>query len=374
MPDAPAGLDLRRWPPRPDDPLRAWDGADVFLLEELEQRGIRGDVLVVEDNWGALACALAGRVRSWGDSHLARLALADNLARNGLADVPWSPVTAPPEGAPPDAVLVRLPKSRRRLRHLLGLLAPTLAPGTPVLLGARSRDVQKGDVTAVQEAIGPASSTRARHRARLIVAERDSRTPPRAQARTWEIDGLVIRSLPGVFGEERLDRGSRLLLEALPPAPAGASVIDLGCGAGPLGLVAAARQPTAAVLFCDESHLAVASARRGFEAAGLPNPARFVVTDVLAGEPDHSADLVLCNPPFHQGQAVSRRVAAHMFAEAARVLRADGRLLVVGNRNLGYHVGLRRSFAQAEVVRSDPRFVVLGATRAGSPSSPPAPR
>ena len=361
MPDSLSGLDLRRWPPRPDDPLRAWDGADVFLLDTLQERGIEGEVLVAEDAWGALACPLAGRVRSWGDSELGRLALTGNLERNGLAPVPWSPLTAPPEGAPPVAVLGRLPRSRRRLLHLLSLLAPTLLPGTPVLLGARSRDVQRRDLAAVEEAIGPAATTRARHRARLIMAERVERLPMRVPARTWEIEGLVVRGLPGVFGEEKLDRGTGLLIEAMPDIPRSCRVVDLGCGAGTLGLVAASRATTASVLFCDESWLAIASARRSFEAAGLPNMARFVVTDVLHGEPDDSADLVLCNPPFHQGQTVSRRVAAHMFAESARVLGPDGTLLVVGNRNLGYHVGLRRSFEEVGVVRSDPRFVVLRA-------------
>lgn len=72
---------------------------------------------------------------------------------------------------------------------------------------------------------------------------------------------------------------------------------------------------------------------------------------------------MLYNPPFHQGQAISRRVAAHMFAESARVLRPDGRLLVVGNRNPGYHLGLRRSFDEVEVLRSDARFVLLAAER-----------
>jgi 23S rRNA (guanine1835-N2)-methyltransferase len=359
-------LDLRRWPPRSDDPLRAWDGADRYLLEALDERGVDGEILVVDDAWGALACCLAGRVRSWGDSELGRLALDGNRERNGLPDIPWAPMTGPPPGDPPAAVLVRLPRSRRRLRHLLHGLAPHLAPGATVLLGARSRDVQQGDVAVVDAAIGPAVSTRARHKARLIVAERDERSPPPPPPRTWEAaPGLLVRGLPGVFGAEKLDRGTALLLAALPEIPSGAAVVDLGCGAGPIGLVAASRCPTASLLFCDESWLAVASARRSFEAAGLPNAARFVVADALSGEPDRAADLVLCNPPFHQGQTLSRRVAAHMFAESARVLRPGGALLVVGNRNLGYHVGLRRHFGAVEVVRSDPRFVVLHAREPG---------
>ena len=127
--------------------------------------------------------------------------------------------------------------------------------------------------------------------------------------------------------------------------------------------MAARRSPEAEIVFRDESHLAVASARRAFEQSGLQNPARFEPADVLDGVPSRSVDLVLCNPPFHQGQAVSRRVAAHMFKESARVLRDGGRLLVVGNRHLGYHVSLKGLFGAVQTRSSDRRFVVLEAKR-----------
>jgi len=307
-------------------------------------------VLVVADRFGTLSCALSPRARAWGDSEIGRLALAHNLDRNGLPPVLWTPLTQSAPTSDVVAVVGRLPRTLRRLEYLLARLAPSLAPGTPVLLGDLSKYVQKSAVAAMEAAIGPASSTRAAYRARLVVATRDDRVPP------------PLRSA-GVFGEQRLDRGSALLIEALGSVPAGAAVVDLGCGAGALGIAAAARAQDASVLFCDESHLAVAAARAVFEGARLPNSARFVVQDVLAAERDASADLVLCNPPFHQGQAVTRRVAAQMFVGAARVLRPGGRLLVVGNRHLEYHRRLPRYFARVATVRSNPSFVVLEATR-----------
>ena len=84
-----AALDLQRQPPRPDDPLQAFDAADEYLLGELHERGLENGarVLVLNDSFGALAASLAthAQVTSSGDSHLAHLALQDNLARNGLA-------------------------------------------------------------------------------------------------------------------------------------------------------------------------------------------------------------------------------------------------------------------------------------------------
>jgi 23S rRNA (guanine1835-N2)-methyltransferase len=355
-------LSLTRWPVREADPLQAWDGADRYLLEALRERSIDGDVLVVDDAFGALGTALAGRARAWGDSELARLALTANLERTGRPEVPWTPMTQAPPGDVA-AVVGRLPRSTRRLQWLLQQLSQVLPVGTPVLLSEKSKRVQKSMVAAVDAAIGSANSTLARHRARLVVAERDGRAAPVVAPRTWEVEpGLIVRGWPGVFGEERIDGGTALLLPAVPSGVSG-TIVDLGCGAGPLGLVAAKRNPAAAIVFRDESHLAVASARRAFAQSGLTNRTRFEPADVLDGVPSESVDVVLCNPPFHQGQAVSRRVAAHMFKESARVLREGGRLLVVGNRHLAYHVALKGLFGAVQTRASDRRFVVLEAKR-----------
>ena len=105
----------------------------------------------------------------------------------------------------------------------------------------------------------------------------------------------------GLFSRDRLDRGSRLLIESLPGEDAALRIVDLGCGNGVIGLAAAVMNPRARLLFSDESYLAVDCARRNFEAAfGRAREARFSVDDCIRDEADASADLVLVNPPFHQ--------------------------------------------------------------------------
>ena len=169
-------LELSRWPVRVDDPLQAWDGADTYLVEEaLEQLdGLGpGSVLVVDDAFGALVTALAttGReVVSWGDREVSRLALEVNAP--GVA---WLPITAAPPA--PALVVGRIPKSVRRLKWTLGRLAEVLAPGTPVLLGAKSKLVQKSHVAAAEATIGPARSTRAAPPVASSAAARMPRPP-----------------------------------------------------------------------------------------------------------------------------------------------------------------------------------------------------
>ena len=141
-------------------------------------------------------------------------------------------------------------------------------------------------------------------------------------------------------------------------------VVDLGCGNGALGLAMARRNKTSRVVFVDESHLALASARAGWEASGLTHDhVAFHATDGLTESLPGSVDLVLCNPPFHDGRAVGGHLARRLFVQAREALRPGGVLQVVGNRHLEYHRVLRTLFGGCELVASDAKFVVLRAAR-----------
>ncbi|WP_203985288.1 class I SAM-dependent methyltransferase [Sphaerisporangium rufum] len=73
----------------------------------------------------------------------------------------------------------------------------------------------------------------------------------------------------GVFSGDRLDPGTRVLLETVPPPPAGGDLLDLGCGYGPVALTMAARAPEATVWAVDVNRRAVELCGRNATAAGL---------------------------------------------------------------------------------------------------------
>ena len=52
--------------------------------------------------------------------------------------------------------------------------------------------------------------------------------------------------------------------------------------------------------------------------------------------------VVLCNPPFHQAQAVTDHIAWQMFKQAKDTLKEGGELRIIGNRHLDYHDKLNR--------------------------------
>jgi len=109
----------------------------------------------------------------------------------------------------------------------------------------------------------------------------------------------------------------------------------------------------------DESYMAVASATLNARQNGVQQQCQFQVGNCAADLVDQSADLVLCNPPFHQQRVVGDHLAMAMFADAARVLTASGELWVVGNRHLGYHAKLKRWFKRVDQQGKHAKFVVL---------------
>jgi 16S rRNA (guanine1207-N2)-methyltransferase len=142
-------------------------------------------------------------------------------------------------------------------------------------------------------------------------------------------------------------------------------VIDLGCGNGVLSVRLGQLNPDISLTCVDESYMAVESAMRNLTANNIRAKYEGIANNCLDDFPANSADLIVCNPPFHQQQAVTDHIAWQMFCDAKHVLDKGGKLLVIGNRHLGYHNKLSRLFTKEQVrtVASNNKFVILEATK-----------
>lgn len=363
---------LARRPLYANDPLQAWDAADELLLQTLQQTSPQppARVLVINDAFGALAVAVpAGQRFSWSDSITAQLALRDNLARNDqAAAVTWIPATEAPT-VPPAAVLWRIPKSIALLQQQLARLSPLLTPGTIVLAGGMDKHLP----ARLHELLAPLGSLERLpgrkkahvYRVQVDPARAHPAEPVTAPLRVPEYD-LALQGDANIFSRGQLDIGARFFLGQFPGLPPASRIADLGCGNGVLGIVAQRQQPAAAVAFFDDSFQAVACAEQNYDSnigpRSGPAPA-FVVDNGLSHYEGAPFDLVLCNPPFHQGHQVGDQIARQLFRQARATLAIGGELWVVGNRHLGYHIALRRLFGNCRTVAGNPKFVVLAARR-----------
>ena len=175
---------------------------------------------------------------------------------------------------------------------------------------------------------------------------------------------LELETDAGMFSPGRLDAGSRVLLETVPPPPASGDLLDLGTGYGPLALVMAARSPGAMVWAVDVNERALELCARNAERAGLANVR--CVTPGTPGLPGQF-DLMWSNPPIRIGKQALHDLLSTWLARLAP--GATGYLVV--QRHLGAD-SLHRWLAEAgwETGRVGARggYRVLRTTREASAS------
>jgi 16S rRNA (guanine1207-N2)-methyltransferase len=141
---------------------------------------------------------------------------------------------------------------------------------------------------------------------------------------------------------------------------AGDRVLDLGCGTGLAGLAAARRAPDGLVVLTDADTRAAESARRTL-AANQVVGGEVLLSDSASAVLDREFDVVVTNPPFHQGVGVDYEVACQFVRDAAQVLRPGGRLFLVANRFLRYNDLIEEVFGNVEMAYDDNRYHVLTA-------------
>lgn len=165
----------------------------------------------------------------------------------------------------------------------------------------------------------------------------------------------------GVFSKERIDFGSVLLIETM-EIEDGMSVLDVGCGYGPIGMAAASLTPSGFVKMVDINERAVSLARRNLERNNIHN-AQVMQSDLFSaiGE-EERFDLILTNPPIRAG----KKVVHQILEEAKRHLKSGGTLWVVIQKKQGAPsatVKLEELYGEVEVAAKKKGYYILRAQK-----------
>lgn len=139
---------------------------------------------------------------------------------------------------------------------------------------------------------------------------------------------LRLRTDSGMFSPDRLDPGTRILLETVPPPPEHGTLLDVGCGYGPIALTMARRAPGASVVGVDVNERALDLARENAVSAGVDN-ARFQLPDEV--DPGLRFAALWSNPPIRIGKAALHDL---LLAWLPR-LTPDGAAHLVVQKHLG---------------------------------------
>jgi 16S rRNA (guanine1207-N2)-methyltransferase len=359
-----------RWAGKPG--LESWDAIRPSARLIAEALSVGPGQRVLDLRCGVGACgALAARrgasVTLCDDSIVAVQAAQRTLDLNDASGLVIH--GQPGEGSTPlqdfDVVVLDVPRGREWVRQLLAIAAKVLRPGGKLLLAGPNRGGIKGFIQDANEIVGPCDVMRARAGHRLAIATRSTvagSLPLEANYQTCQATahGQPIHFItqPGVFSHGELDAGTRALIETMTIQP-GESVLDLGCGSGVVGLVAA--QMGGQVVCVDSSAAALEATRATLDLNGVQAPV--LGSDCAFAVRDMRFDVVATNPPFHQGLGVEYEVAQQFVRDAAHVLRDGGRFYLVANRFVRYERVTEGLFSEIKTAYEDNRFRVLEAMR-----------
>jgi len=372
--------------------LQAWDASDEYLLNHIKEEQLISEaarVLLFNDAFGALTTHFCSplavtlptgspEVFCINDSYVSSQGIAHNVSQNQLNDANITQLNSLellPKGI--DVILYKIPKSKSLLIEQLIQIKNSIEQYNvgkrPVFIAAdRAKDIHRSTLSLFEKYLGTTTTSLAVKKARLVFCQFDQKQSYTSPFPTiWPLTNntlkcdFVISNHANVYAREKLDIGARYFIENLPDVEKDSQVIDLGCGNGVIGLTILANQPSACIQFVDESHMAITSAQTNIE-TNLPELAKqckFQLNDCLTNIESNSVDLILCNPPFHQQTATTDHIAWQMFKDSHRVLKKGGELRIIGNRQLAYHIKLKRIFGNEKLIASNEKFVTQSAIK-----------
>jgi 16S rRNA (guanine1207-N2)-methyltransferase len=289
------------------------------------------------------------------EDNLASVQLANKLTGKPLHHLAFHDYTlhSPPDDKDTAIMNILYQPSNAWMFYGVELAYYALRPGGNLyIVGARDRGILSVG-KRMRERFGNLETLETSKGQRVITSQKKATT-----VQTLDLQPLQM------FADSKLDPGTALLLEML-EVNAHDQALDLGCGAGFIGLHIARHAPQGRVTLLDSSLAAVAVTTQAAEQSGLHNLRILPSNGVQAVAGEHF-DLVATNPPFHHGGIQTTEIAEHFIKEAAQVLQPTGRFYLVANRFLKYEPALQASFQEVKEVGGNTKYKVIRAREAKS--------
>jgi 16S rRNA (guanine1207-N2)-methyltransferase len=267
-----------------------------------------------------------------------------------------------------DGMIYRVSKERATSHHVINQATKLLKPNASLVLAGEKNDGLKSYVKQAGKLF--ADPVNAEKNGKAYIASitlnptenealNDKHYP---QLRPVQLsDKLCLQSKPGIFGWDKIDRGSAFLIDHLPQFLKGyknapQSLLDLGCGYGYIAYSAGqfgfnrimATDNNAAALSAVEENLKVL---KGIEWDQLASDAGDAIQEQF--------DTILCNPPFHSGFSVDDQLAIKFLSQTKRLLNRSGQALFVVNTFIPLEHKAKAYFEQVKILANNGSFKLI---------------
>ena len=168
---------------------------------------------------------------------------------------------------------------------------------------------------------------------------------------------VSLETRRGLFSPEHVDRGTLAMLSHVKIA-SGMRIMDLGCGCGVVGIVAAKIAGEENVFMSDADPMAVETARRNAERNGVGG-VQVCVSDGFRSVDASGFDLILSNPPYQTDFSVAKGFIEKGFNR----LKIGGKLYMVTKRRAWYKNKMISVFGGVEIRETDGYYVFIAERR-----------
>lgn len=171
---------------------------------------------------------------------------------------------------------------------------------------------------------------------------------------------LEFETEPQLFSPKKVDKGTLAMLSQTDFLE-GDKVLDLGCGYGVVGILAAGVVGEQSVVMSDCSATAVRVSKANAVRNGYPG-IKIVQSDAYDHIEDTDFSLILSNPPYHVDFSVAKRFIQGGY----RHLVSGGRMIMVVKRLLWYRNKLTSVFGGVKVRECNGYYVLIAEKREGN--------
>ncbi len=263
-----------------------------------------------------------------------------------------------------DMVLLYWPKAKAEASYLLTMLMSALGKGTEICIVGENRSGVKS-IEKLFAAYGKVNKFDSARRCSFYWGECTESPAPfvmqdwfKSYQVNYQNTDFMVKALPGVFSQNELDAGSRLLVDNL--SNISGKVLDFGCGAGVIGGLAKLKNPHIDLNLCDISALAIESTKATLEANNIEGN---VFTSDIYSNVQGRYRAIISNPPFHAGLKTYYAATESFLEQAPRYLRSGGSLMIVANSFLKYSPIIEQAFGHCNQLDKTSKFVIYQAIK-----------
>ena len=260
-----------------------------------------------------------------------------------------------------DLVIITFPKSKAELKYTLAMITPLLTIDAQIFLVGENKSGIKSSQKLTTSLLSYCNKVDSAKHCTLFSGQFNNRYQEFSfddwfnhYQITIEDVSLTVASLPGVFSQDGLDIGTRVLLSNLPNNLSD-KVLDFGCGAGIISCFIGKRYPNISLSLLDVNALALSSAEKTLALNGLMG---LVFPSNSLSEVTEKYQHIVSNPPFHQGVKTNYLATEVFLKNIKKHTKKNGSITIVANSFLRYQEIMDKAISKSSTLAKERGFTV----------------